>query len=109
MENNSKINAALDQKIRKIEKEIQPALYEQSFDKTSINGETEKELNTKILKITMTIKDKYPELSKSIEEMQVTIPDEKHPEITQKNLKEYYDSLNSMLNKYILEYPNNVK
>ena len=105
MENNLKVNAVLDQKIGKIEKEIQPALYEQSFDTTSINGETEKELNAKILKITMTIKDKYPELSKYIEEMPVTIPDEKHPEITPNNLKTYYDSLNSVLNKYILEHP----
>ena len=31
MENNSKINAAVGKKIEKIEKEIQPALYEQSF------------------------------------------------------------------------------
>lgn len=105
MENNLKVNAVLDQKIRKIEKEIQPALYEQSFDTTSINGETEKELNAKILKITMTIKDKYPELSKYIEEMPVTIPDVKHPEVTPNNLKAYYDSLNSTLSKYILEHP----
>ena len=65
----------------------------------------EKDLNSKILKITMTIKDKYPELSKYIEEMSATIPDEKNPEITLKNLTTYYDSLNSMLNKYILEHP----
>ena len=63
MENNSKENAILNQKIAKIEKEIQPALYEQSFDKTNIDGGTEKELNAEILKITMTIKDKYPKLS----------------------------------------------
>ena len=64
----------------------------------------EHELNSKILKITMKIKDQYPELSKFIEEMSMTIPDEKNPEITLKNLKAYYDSLNSMLNKYILEH-----
>ena len=62
--------------------------------------ETENELNAKILKITITIKDQHPELSKYIEEMPVTIPDEKHPDITRKNLQEYYDSLNSILNKY---------
>jgi hypothetical protein len=66
--------------------------------------ETEKELNDKILKITMTIKDQYPELSKYLEEMDVTIPDEKDPEITRRNLKTYYDSLNSMLEKYRLEH-----
>lgn len=67
--------------------------------------ETEKELNAKILKITMTIKNQYPELSKYIEEMPVSIPNEKNPEITLKNLKEYYDSLNSVLTKYMDEHP----
>lgn len=71
--------------------------------------ETESDLNAKILKITMTIKDQYPELSKYIEEMQVTIPDEKNPEITLKNLKTYYDALNAVLNKYIVEHPINAK
>lgn len=72
-----------------------------------IYKETEKELNSKILKITMMITEQYPELSKYLEEMPVTIPDEKNPEITRKNLNAYYDSLNSMLNKYLLEHPNN--
>lgn len=67
--------------------------------------ETEKELNKKIMDVTMTIRSKYPELSKYLEEMPVTIPDEKHPEITIKNLQAYFDSLNTMLNKYILENP----
>ncbi len=71
--------------------------------------EKEKELNSNILKITMKIKEQYPELSKYIEEMSVTIPDEKNPEITLKNLKTYYDSLHSMLNRYILEHPNKTK
>jgi len=53
----------------------------------------------------MTIKDKYPELSKYIEEMPETIPDEKSPEITATTLMAYYNSLNSTLNKYILEHP----
>ncbi len=68
--------------------------------------ETEKEINAKILKITMTIKNQYPELSKYIEEMPITVPDEKNPEITLTNLNMYYDSLNSILNKYIEENQN---
>lgn len=105
MENNTDANEALNQKIEKIEKEIQPALYEQSFDQTAIPEEVEKNLNLDILKITTRIKDQYPELSKYIEEMPITIPDEKNPEITLLNLKSYYDSLDSVLNKYILEHP----
>lgn len=105
MDNISKENSDLDKKIEKIEKEIQPALYEQSLDMNVINQEAEKDLNSKILEITLKIKDRYPELSKYIEEMPVTIPDEKTPEITQKNLKAYYDSLNDVLSKYLLEHP----
>ena len=70
--------------------------------------ETENDLNAKILKITMTIKDKHPELSKYIEEMNVTIPDKNNPEITLRNLQAYYDSLNALLSKYILEHPDKV-
>ena len=67
--------------------------------------ETEKDLNAKILKITMAIKSEFPELSKYLDEMPVTIPDEKNPEITAKNLNTYYDSLKSMLSKYVDEHP----
>ena len=69
---------------------------------------TENDLNAKILKITMTIKDRHPELSKYIEEMKVTIPDENNPEITLKNLKAYYDSLNAVLTTYLVEHPDKV-
>ncbi|MDP1744362.1 MAG: hypothetical protein Q8L90_02225 [Bacteroidota bacterium] len=105
MDNISKANSDLNKKIEKIEKEIQPALYEQGLDMNVINEEAEKVLNSKILEITLKIKDQYPELSKYIEEMPVTIPDEKKPEITLKNLKAYYDSLNDVLSKYLLEHP----
>ena len=61
----------------------------------------EKEINADILKITMKIKADYPELSKYLNEMQVTIPDVVTPEMTTKILFEYYKSLESMLNEYI--------
>ncbi|MGP8215247.1 MAG: response regulator [Bacteroidia bacterium] len=70
-----------------------------------LKNSLEKEFNSKILKTTMMIMEKYPELSKYIEEMDETIPDEKDPQVTLKNLKSYYDSLDSMLKKYILEHP----
>ena len=43
---------------------------------------------------------KYPELSKYLGEMPVTIPDSTNSEINIKTLKEYYDSLISLLKKY---------
>lgn len=67
------------------------------------NDVEEQKVNASILSITMLIKDKYPELSKYIEEMPVTIPIYSNPEITLKNLKSYLDSLRNVLNKYKLE------
>jgi hypothetical protein len=66
---------------------------------------TEKELNAEILKITLTIQEKYPELSEFLGEMSVTIPDVKSPEINKKKLSLYYDSLKSMLENYISQHP----
>ncbi|TDE44420.1 hypothetical protein E0I26_08620 [Flavobacterium rhamnosiphilum] len=62
---------------------------------------TEKELNEAILKITMNIRNDYPELSKYLLEMPVTIPDISNPEINSKALTDYYESLENMLKKYI--------
>lgn len=84
-------------------------LYGHHVKEIALNVETEKDLNANILKITLRINNQYPELYKYIEEMQVTIPDESSPEITLKNLKSYYDTLNSMLNKYIIEHPNSAE
>ncbi len=61
---------------------------------------TEKELNADILDITMTIQEKYPELTTFIEEMPVTIPDKKTPEINTTHLQNYYNSLVNMVEKY---------
>ncbi len=58
------------------------------------------QLNNDILQITMTIKEKYPELSKYLLEMHETIPDEMHPEIKIKTLQDYYNSLEDLLKKY---------
>jgi len=63
--------------------------------------ELEKELNKKILEITMTIQEKYPELSGYLDEMPVTIPNSQDAEINNKNLEAYYDSLTSLLKNYI--------
>ncbi len=66
--------------------------------------ETQNELNAKILEMTMTINEKYPELAKYLGEMPVTIPDVQNPEINIKSLRAYYDSLTSLLENYILEH-----
>ena len=71
----------------------------------NINEQIENNLNAKILKITMRINDYYPELSQYLEEMPVTVPSEDDPEITLNHLRIYYESLNSLLNKYKVDYP----
>lgn len=96
MENQSKSSSEINKEVERIHNEIQPDY-----------GVIEKDLTAKILKITLQINDKYPELSKYLEELPVTIPDEKKPEINIKNLQTYYESLNSILNKYILEHSDN--
>lgn len=61
---------------------------------------TQAQLNADILKITLMIRKKYPELSKYISEMPITIPDVESPEINVKILQDYYDSLDSIMKKY---------
>lgn len=109
MKSQSKSSSQINKEVEKIHQEIQPALYEFSVQQLEEFGEIEKELNSKIMQITLKINDQYPELSEYLNEMPVTIPDEKNPEITIKNLQAYYESLNSILNKYKLEHPDNKK
>ncbi len=71
--------------------------------------ETERGLNDKILKITMTIQEEYPELSKYLEEMPDTITNENNSGINIKNLREYYYSLNSLVKNYAREHINCAK
>lgn len=61
---------------------------------------TEHEINKNIIEITMAIDEKFPELSKYIDEMPVTIPNTNEPEINETNLEDYQSSLDVLLNKY---------
>jgi hypothetical protein len=70
---------------------------------------TEAELNNDILKTTMLIQEKFPELSKYIGEMPVTIPDMDNPEINIKTLKIYKDSLDALLRKFIPAHNDRIK
>ena len=86
-------------------KEFQPHINGNNPEKTYNNEDAEADLNSKILKITVTIMDRYPELSKYIEEMPVTIPNEKNTDVTLNNLRTYYESMSLILNKYKPEHP----
>jgi hypothetical protein len=66
--------------------------------------ETEKELNSQIMLLTLKIHEKHPELAKYLNEMPVTIPHEASPEITIKALKDYCNSLEKLLNEYGVDH-----
>ncbi|MGP8215240.1 MAG: hypothetical protein ACLQQ4_06735 [Bacteroidia bacterium] len=61
---------------------------------------TVSEINQDILKITMTIEEKFPELSKYIGEMTENTADTISPSGITKNLMGYYDSLDALLKRY---------
>lgn len=67
---------------------------------------TETQLNENILKITMTIRNEFPELMKYLNEMPATIPDAKNPEINIKILQDYFNSLRDLLYKYAPNHSN---
>ncbi|MEL1245142.1 hypothetical protein AAEO56_12770 [Flavobacterium sp. DGU11] len=67
--------------------------------------ETKRELTEKILKITILIQEKYPELSKYFSEVQETLPAFEHPEVGTEELAKYYQTLEEMLKDYLLEHP----
>lgn len=62
--------------------------------------ETKNEINKDIINATLGIQTDFPELSKYINEMPVTIPNLANPKITTNNLKDYNDSLNVLVTKY---------
>ena len=70
---------------------------------------TEKELDAAILKITLKIKEQYPELSKYISEMPVTIPNMENPKMDIKALQDYHDSLDILSKDYIKNQHSQIK
>ena len=62
--------------------------------------EAEKDINERIIAKIDQIKQEHPELTKYIDEMPLTIPDESNPEVKLKYLYDYYESLNYLLEKY---------
>jgi hypothetical protein len=61
----------------------------------------EKEMYARILKVTMFINTEYPELSKYLLEIPETIPDINNPEMNMQVLKNYFNSLEQLLIKYV--------
>ena len=109
MEDHSKAKTAFNHEPDKLHKKVQPDFYGQTLKKTVPYEDAEKDLNSKILKITMTIKDQFPELSKYLKEMK-TIDDSKkqtnmntHNKFEFKSLPYSYDALEPFIDKLTLE------
>lgn len=75
------------------------------IDKITSNEFSETELKKKILDVTKIIKEKFPELSKFLNETPESEVDYEHPEICLQDLRDYYQSLSAILVKYELEHP----
>lgn len=76
-------------------------LNESDENKESHYFRVERLLNKRILKTMLFITNHYPELIKFVDEMNITIPCEKHPEITHKILRVYHKSLKSLVRRYV--------
>jgi hypothetical protein len=61
---------------------------------------TKTELENSIISVTTKINQKFPELTKYINEMPVNISENNQEEINTKNLNEYHNSLVELLEKY---------
>lgn len=75
------------------------------IDRTNDGGLSLDELNDKILKIKVHIAEKFPELSKLLDEMPLTAPENGCSTVCFYDLNEYYNSLEAILIKYKLEHP----
>ena len=61
---------------------------------------TEKKINELIINITNCIHKNYPELVEYLDEMPITLPDQKHPQLNVKSLTSYYNSLVNVVAEY---------
>ena len=65
---------------------------------------TTQELLTEISTLLRQIEDDHPELYKYLDETPMTIPDMENPDVDQKALKDYLESLKNMVAKYEKEH-----
>jgi hypothetical protein len=57
-------------------------------------------INEKIIHITNTIREQFPELTDFLNEMPVSVPNVTHPIIDEVVLEKYYNSLKDLLKEY---------
>ncbi|MNJ99445.1 hypothetical protein D3C87_172210 [compost metagenome] len=67
--------------------------------------DTKRELTEKILKITVLIQEKDPQLLKYLSEVEDTLPSLEHSSVDEESLAKYHQTLEEMLKDYLLEHP----
>jgi hypothetical protein len=67
--------------------------------------ETKRELTEKILKLTILIQEKHPELAKHLAEAQETLPVLEDHEVSAESLSSYYDTMVNLLADYLTKKP----
>lgn len=60
----------------------------------------EHQLNEEIMKLTEQIKLQFPEVYRNLNEMPITIPNTATPEIKNKHLEDYVQSLKALINTH---------
>lgn len=83
-------------------KEFSCAKKREGINTSAINVD---ELNHKIIKIKLLIQEKFPGLSILLDEMPITAPENQCTKVCFYDLKDYYNSIEAILNKYKLEHP----
>jgi hypothetical protein len=63
----------------------------------------EKEMNEKILALTIKIQTQYPEIGQFLDEIPITIPRKDKPKVLLGELTNHYEYLTKILQKYIKE------
>jgi len=73
---------------------------EASLDYSTSNMETERDLNLRIINITVQIQEFYPELYRDLNEMFATLPISETPVINATTLRKWLDSLKILIKRY---------
>lgn len=60
-------------------------------------------LNTEIMALTETIKSKFPEVYRNLNEMPITIPNTVLPEVKVKQLEDYAESLKTLITTHTIK------
>ncbi|GEM_PF-6693249 len=67
------------------------------------------EINARILKVTMAIRNNYPELAQHLDEVPVLLNNKVQTAVSLAQLSAYCDTLNSLLDSYVLSVAHRIK